>query len=135
MNYAEKKAMLESYGEISRSTEILSERIARLKSDRERITPILSDMPMGGGYDNRIEKLTIKIEELREKLGKRFVEKQEALEAIDKAINALESEREKNVLQKRYILLKTIAEIAEEMNLDERTIYRIEFDATRNLEA
>ncbi len=74
MTYEEKKKALESYGRLKIRCGDLEENIARLRSERERITPRFCDTPGGGGFTNRLQALTERLFELEETLGQKRIE-------------------------------------------------------------
>ena len=68
MNSQEKKAYLKQYLEAKGRFNDIMEEMARIRSDAERITPIITDMPGGARVSDRIanaaERLTACADEL-----------------------------------------------------------------------
>ena len=125
MTYEEKKKALESYGRLKIRCADLEENIARLRSERERITPRLCDTPGGGGFTNRLQALTERLFELEETLGQKRIEAIEAVCKAQDAVNFLEDEDERNILGYYYILGHSPEETAEHYHISESTFYRI----------
>lgn len=102
MTYEEKKKALESYGRLKIRCGDLEENIARLRSERGRITPRLCDTPGGGGFTNRLQALTERLFELEETLGQKRIE---AIEAVCEAFDISDLEIEQRIKSKidRYM--------------------------------
>lgn len=134
MTYEEKKKFLESYGKIKMRCAYIDEVIARLKSERTRITPKLSDMPAGGGDDSRIQALTERLFAQEEKAKEEQIKATEKLCEIMDAVNFIEDTEEHCILGYYYILLHTPKETADRYHISESTFYKKLQKGIENLE-
>lgn len=125
MTYDEKKEALERYGKLKIRCRDLEENIARLKSERERITPRLWDVPGGGGSKSRLEAITERLFELEVTLERERIEAVTAICKAQDAVNLLEDENERNILGYYYILGHSPEEAAEHYYISLSTFYRI----------
>lgn len=103
MTHQEKINYLNQYRFILREASRLNEQLLRLKSERERITPIYSAVKGSSHDGNRIERLTEKIMEIESHLWDKRFDCITFLETIEKVIDSMTDEREKQILRLRYI--------------------------------
>lgn len=118
------REFLESYGYKIREKEAIQETLERIKSARESVTAVISDMPSGFGNPEKLQKMTEKKMELEEKLIKKEAATYEILEAVSDLIEAIPMDTERAVLWHRYINLMTISKIADKLHYSERQIIR-----------
>ena len=96
-----------------------------IKTDLERITPMLSDMPKGAQVGSKIEKGVAVMVDLKSKLEDELKGLYEAKAEISNVIDLVPDESAKPVLQMRYLALMPFKDIAERLNYTERQIYNL----------
>ena len=133
MAFWDKKNALEQYRITQKECEMLIEQIARLNSEKVRITAALSGMPPGSSEGSRLERLYEQTEELGKRLTDAREEKHKRLVAILDAVETLQNPRERMIIQYIYIDGLTGEEAAEKLELSGRTIYTEKLKAINNL--
>lgn len=120
INYLKKFMILDK--EIKRKIEEISDWRGRL----ERITALYSDETKGGGsiYDHK-ESLMAKIIDLENEVNADIYKLVDIRNAIVQAIESVENDKERLLLEYRYLDGKTFEAIADEMNYNWRWIHRI----------
>ena len=99
------------------------EQVERLKSLRERVTTVLSDMPKGGGEQDRIAIITQRIFELIEEINEDTDRLVDIKRDVYNRIKAVQDDRYRTILESKYLCYQTWEQIAEDMNIEERWIY------------
>ena len=117
-----KKQWLGRYTVISRRLWEKSEQIERLYSLETKITPTLSDMPKGGGSENKIEIITERIEDIRKQIAAELGQLLAVRNEIETAIQNVKDESFRELLELRYIGGFTWEQVAVRMNYTFRNI-------------
>ena len=87
-------------------------------------SPILSGMPHSNKISNPTEQKNILTISLKQKLEKRKVEALRELNRIEDYVESIEDIEIRQIFRKRYVQLKRWEQIADEMHMSERNIYR-----------
>jgi DNA-directed RNA polymerase specialized sigma subunit len=126
---------LKRYVILDREIDRKLEEVARLRSKLTRIMPIYSTEPKGGGsIRGKTEGIIAKIVDLEKEIDAdvdRLISIRDNIKAI---IEAVEDDRERLLLQYRYLDGKTFEKIAVEMNYSWRHIHRLHSRALSNVE-
>jgi DNA-directed RNA polymerase specialized sigma subunit len=134
MTNKDKIKYLKRYINLDREIERKLEEVARLRSKLTRIMPIYSTEPKGGGsIRGKTEGIIAKIVDLEKEIDAdvdRLISIRDNIKAI---IEAVEDDRERLLLQYRYLDGKTFEKIAVEMNYSWRQIHRLHSQALTNL--
>jgi DNA-directed RNA polymerase specialized sigma24 family protein len=125
LNSQEKKHWLSRYQSINRQVKSKLDEIERLRSLETKITPTLSDMPKGGGSSNKIELMTERIDEIEQQMSDELKNLVDTRAEIEAAIQQVESEPYREVLERRYIHGEHWEQIAVNMNYDYRYTLKI----------
>lgn len=100
------------------------EQIATLNALANKVTTTYSQVPASGSHNNnKMEDIIIKIVSMEEEINKDINELLDAKAEIIGAINSVENEEHRTILEKRYLCLKNWEEIAAEMNYSIRNIF------------
>jgi DNA-directed RNA polymerase specialized sigma subunit len=125
---------LKRYVILDREIDRKLEEVARLRSKLTRIMPIYSTEPKGGGsIRGKTEGIIAKIVDLEKEIDAdvdRLISIRDNIKAI---IEAVEDDRERLLLQYRYLDGKTFEKIAVEMNYSWRQIHRLHSRALTNV--
>ena len=97
------------------------ERLQALRSQVERITPVISDMPKGVPSNNTIQQRVV---ELREKYIETRVSALEEYLKIEKYISSVEDSEIRTMMRLRFLDLKSWEDIGREYYCDRRTASR-----------
>ena len=127
MTYEEKKRWLWRYQDALRMEEELAQEIEQLQAEATRITPLLSDVPGGGGAvgNAKLPKAVERIVEAQQRLQCQINCAQAARTEIVDAINGLRNARAREILRRRYLLGQRWEQIACAMHIDFRWLTRI----------
>ena len=110
------------------------EEIARLRSKLTRITQVLTAEPRGGGsIYGKTEEIIAKIVDLEKEIDADVDRLVAIRDGIKTMIEAVEDDRERLLLQYRYLDGKTFEWIAVEMHYSWRQIHRLHSKALTNL--
>ena len=110
------------------------EEIARLRSKLTRITQVLTAEPRGGGsIYGKTEEIIAKIVDLEKEIDADVDRLVAIRDGIKTMIEAVEDDRERLLLQYRYLDGKTFEWIAVEMHYSWRQIHRLHSRALSNL--
>ena len=90
----------------------LHDSIIELETKLTRVSPILSDMPRGGGEQDKISGGVAKLCELRQMLDDMLTESCIRRGEIIKKIELLDNENYKTILRERYVNLKSFEQIS-----------------------
>ena len=96
-----------------------------VRYDRDGSKPV----PHGNGTENAV----LRVLELEERLDKEIDELTEKRQEIDRAVNAVPDEVQREVLTRRYLLFQKWEVIAEEMSYSVQHIFRLHNLALRNM--
>ncbi len=124
MEYIEKKAWLRRYLDSRKVERELAQELEQLRSQAERITPILSAAPSGGGSGQQMQVIVERIEDIRSQLTKRIEQGLVVRTEIETVIDQLTDAQEFAILRRRYLLGQRWEQIAQEMHLDRSWIFR-----------
>ena len=117
------KKELSKYYYLSLEINDLEERIGMLNETSIGSSKI-TGMPVVHSNESPIEKRVELLIRLKDKLEKRKVQALEEMEKIEKYISTIEDIEIRLIFYKRYLDFKSWEEIADEMFLSERTVYR-----------
>lgn len=116
-------------------------RIERIKAEMEELRAMKTSMASGGGsgcgrkgYKNDLSGRMARLDALEADKKKELCHMMEIHERIERAINSLENEQERDVLFYRYIKGLTWLEIAEQMGYTERQAHRFHGKALAHLD-
>lgn len=125
MTYAEKIRWLRRYGDARRQQRVLEKEIEALRSDAERVTPLLGALPGGAGEGGRVPRAVEAILEAQEQLRAQCDQCAAVRAEVESAIARVPGQRDQEILRRRYILGQKWEQIAVEMVIDLRWIYRM----------
>ena len=125
---------LKRYINLDREIDRKLEEIARLRAKLTRITQVLTAEPRGGGsIYGKTEEIIAKIVDLEKEIDADVDRLVAIRDGIKTMIEAVEDDRERLLLQYRYLDGKTFEWIAAEMNYSWRQIHRLHSRALTNL--
>ena len=134
INNRDKIKYLKRYINLDREIERKLEEVARLRSKLTRVTEVFTAEPRGGGsIYGKTEEILAKIVDLEKEIDAdidRLISIRDNIKAI---IEAVEDDRERLLLQYRYLDGRTFEEIAVQMNYSWRQIHRLHSQALTNL--
>jgi DNA-directed RNA polymerase specialized sigma subunit len=134
MTNKDKIKYLKRYINLDREIERKLEEVGRLRSKLTRIMPIYSTEPKGGGsIRGKTENIIAKIVDLEKEIDADIDRLVAIRDGIKTIIEAVEDDRERLLLQYRYLDGKTFEKIAVEMNYSWRQIHRLHSRALTNL--
>lgn len=124
MTYEEKVRWLRRYQDSLRREQELAEEVEQLRSRACKVTPSLSGMP-GGTSDGQalpraVEQILEAQQELEEQIEQCNAIRREVADTIEQVINL----RDKEILRRRYLLGERWENIAVEMGIQSRWVYR-----------
>ena len=125
MTYADKIRWLRRYGDARRQQRVLEKEIEALRSDAERVTPLLGALPGGAGESGRVPRAVEAILEAQEQLRAQCDQCAAVRAEVEAAIARVPGQRDQEILRRRYILGQKWEQIAVEMVIDLRWIYRM----------
>lgn len=134
MTRDEKKEYLRRYMRINREIDRLLAEKERWKDLALKVTPTYSDMPKGShsGAD-RVQNAIEKIDEIERMIDEKIDTLVDLRKEIETILNRIQDSRQKEVLHRRYILGQKWEQIAAQMHIDIRWIYRIHKNALQKL--
>lgn len=134
MSNKDKIKYLKRYINLDREIDRKLEEVARLRSKLTRVTEVFTAEPRGGGsIRGKTENIIAKIVDLEKEIDAdvdRLISIRDNIKAI---IEAVEDDREKLLLQYRYLDGRTFEEIAVQMHYSWRQIHRLHSKALTNL--
>lgn len=133
MDSQEKKRWLSRYRSICRQIQSKLEEKARLRSLETKITPTLSDMPKGGGNNDKIAVMTERIDEIDRQISEELDRLARTRAEIEAAIQGVEGGAYREVLERRYIHGEKWEQIAIDMDYDYRWVLRLHGKALNNI--
>ena len=89
-----------------------------------RTTTVITGMPKGNTVNSQVETAVVKAETFKEKYDELCEELSKIYKSLNLAMEKLDDQEEK-VITKTYFLGKKVHEIATEMNITERHVYRL----------
>jgi len=134
MSNKDKIKYLKRYINLDREIERKLEEIDRPRAKLTRITQVLNAEPQGGGsIDGKTEEILAKIVDLEKEIDADIDRLVAIRDGIKTMIEAGEDDRERVLLQYRYIDGWTFEKVAVEMNYSWRQIHRLHSRALSNL--
>lgn len=135
--YQARVAWLRRYRESVRKQRLLEELLAQRRAEAERVGPLLQPLagtaPGGACEADRlpraVERILAAEAELKEQLGACEAVRREVQAAIDTETDG----RSRELLSRRYILGQTFGQIAGEMHLHERWVYKLHRESISRL--
>ena len=116
MNSQEKKAYLMRYLEAKCRFQALSDEMIRLRSDAERITPLITEMPGGAQVSDRIANAVERLIACADELEREAENMQQLMREIRAVIGTVPDAIQRRLLLLRYIDGHTWEQIAVMMN-------------------
>lgn len=134
MTNKDKIKYLKRYINLDREIDRKLEEVARLRSKLTRVTEVYSTEPRGGGsIYGKTEEILAKIVDLEKEIDTDVDRLVTIRDGIKTIIEAVEDDRERLLLQYRYLDGWTFEKIAVEMNYSWRQIHRLHSKALTNL--
>ncbi len=134
MTNKDKIKYLKRYINLDREIDRKLEAVSLLRSKLIRVTEVYSTEPRGGGtIYGKTEEILAKIVDLEKEIDADVDRLIEVRDSIKSIIEAVEDDRERLLLQYRYLDGKTFEKIAVEMNYSWRQIHRLHSRALTNL--
>ena len=125
---------LKRYINLDREIDRKLEEVARLRSKLTRVTEVFTAEPKGGGsIYGKTEEILAKIVDLEKEIDADVDRLIEVRDSIKSIIEAVEDDRERLLLQYRYLDGRTFEWIAAKMNYSWRQIHRLHSQALTNL--
>lgn len=110
------------------------ELLARLRSQAEKVTPVLSDMPSaGGGNTSRVEEYSVKMVDLQNEIADTLKETLEAVRELQQWIDTLGVPEEQRVLTLRYVCCYKWETVMEKMCYSWGGVHKVHKRALRHL--
>ena len=94
-----------------------------------RKTSIITGMPKGNNVSSQVENAVIKADTYKEKYDELCNELKQIYDSIKATSKKMLNEQESKVIESVYIKNKRMSEIAKEMNITERHVYRLKKQA------
>ena len=133
-NNQNKIKYLKRYINLDREIERKLEEVARLRAKLTRVTEVFTAEPKGGGsIYGKTEEILAKIVDLEKEIDADIDRLVAIRDGIKTIIEAVEDNRERLLLQYRYLDGRTFEEIAVQMNYSWRQIHRLHSQALTNL--
>jgi len=134
MTNKDKIKYLKRYINLDREIERKLEEVSRLRSKLTRVTEVFTAEPRGGGsIYGKTEEILAKIVDLEKEIDADVDRLVAIRDGIKTIIEAVEDDRERLLLQYRYLDGRTFEEIAVQMNYSWRQIHRLHSQALTNL--
>jgi RinA family phage transcriptional activator len=134
MTNRDKIKYLKRYINLDREIERKLEEVARLRSKLARVTEVFTEEPKGGGsIYGKTGEILAKIVDLEKEIDADVDRLIEVRDSIKSIIEAVEDDRERLLLQYRYLDGRTFEEIAVQMHYSWRQIHRLHSRALTNL--
>lgn len=124
MEYSEKTAWLRRYQDARRRQRVLERELQELRSQAERVTPLLTGAPPGGGDGQALPRAVERLDLARRELEAQIQRCLAARREVAQAIAQVQDPRDHEILHRRYILGQKFEQIAVEMPLEIRWVYR-----------
>ena len=134
MTYADKIRWLRRYGDARRQQRVLEKEIEALRSDAERVTPLLGALPGWAGEGGRVPRAVEAILEAQAQLRAQCDQCAAVRAEVESAIARVPGQRDQELLRRRYILGQKWENIAVEMVVDLRWIYRMHKRVVNDME-
>lgn len=125
MTYTEKVAWLRRYQDSLRQEKERALEVERLRTEAERITPLLTGMPGGGAGTDRLPRAVEGIVQAQLELECQVNICRAVRAEVVETINQVQNEREHEILRRRYLLGQRWESIAVDMGIDYRWVWRL----------
>ena len=119
------KEYLSRYWYLKQRTDEIKYQIQTFDDIVHSVTPNIDGIGGGSGVSDKIGKITPVIMDLCDDLTAKLEKIAKERKEIEDVISQVYSDKQKIVLEKRYLSCKTYEQIASEMNYDVRQIYNI----------
>jgi ATP-dependent Lon protease len=126
MTTDEKKQYLNQYKVCQQRVEAKAEELAKIRSIAAKITPAISDMPRSSG-GNRLQESIEQLIKVETELNQSIFDMVRTKKRIERAINEVDDETLRTLLEYRYINGMTFESMALQMhyNDDGKNIYKL----------
>ena len=112
------------------------DQLERLNALATRATATFSDTPVNRSRDvNKQEEIIIKIIMLEDDIKEEMARLVEKKEEITRAVHAVDKEEYRYLLEKRYLSFMKWEDIADDMHVSLRTVYRMHGEALKKVKA
>ncbi len=108
--------------------------LEELRSEAERITPLLSAVPGSHGSGDQLQRAVERIEDTRRELTETIERGLLIRLEIANVINQEQDAQRHEVLVRRYLQAQKWEDIAREMHVDDRYVYRLHNRAVKDLQ-
>ena len=125
MNYQEKVAWLGRYQTALSCQRMLEEEITVLRSDAARVTACMSGMPGRSGPMRPAARAVEHIEDAQKRLAQQLDGCMAARMEVMRGILTVGDSAGRQVLQRRYLMGQSFAEIADAMGVVQRRVYQL----------
>ena len=125
MTFEEKKAWLRRYQEAKCRERLLTEEAQQLRAEAERVTPLMDDMPKGSAGQDKLQKAVERIIDAEQELAAQINCCEAIRREVVEAVNTVEDPRRYEILHRRYILGQRWEQIAVNMGIDYRWVWRL----------
>lgn len=125
MDYKDKIKWLRRYQDEKRRELYLQDEIEQLRTEAERVTPLLTGVPGTGCKVDRMPKAVERIVQVQQQLEAQINCSKAVRSEVVEAIDAVQNERQREILHRRYILGQRWEKIAVEMKITLRWVYRL----------
>lgn len=99
-----------------------------------KVNSVSDGMPHATSDESKVERNSIKILEITDKIDAEIKHLTDARWAIGDLINHIQNDRHRTVMSMRYISCYTFSRIAEDLDMSERAVYKIHRKAVNRLE-
>ena len=134
MDYTEKIEYLSQLKNISIKLDSLLEEREKWYTLATKVNSVSDGMPHSPSTESKVERNSIKILEITDKINEEIARLTDARWAIGDLINHIQNDRHRTVMSMRYISCYTFSRIAEDLDMSERAVYKIHRKAVNRLE-
>ena len=124
MNSQEKKAYLMRYLYAKCRFQALSDEMIRIRSDAERITPMITDMPGGAQVSDRIANAVERLTACADELEQEAENMRQAMQEIYAVIRKVPDIQLQEILIRKYIDGLNLTQISKLMHYCTKQVYR-----------
>ena len=103
----------------------LEDAVTEIETRLTRISPVLSDMPMGGSGADKMTDGVASMIELKEKLGKKICEYNLCITRVTELILRVDDSLYRTILYRMYVLNDSLERVAVELNFSYRHVCRL----------
>lgn len=113
---------------LDKSIQANADKIQRLRSQAERLTTHLSDMPRGGGPAHGMDEVVATIADIETTLTGENYKMQQLLVNVRQLVATVPNYKQRIVLQRRYVNFETFETIAYKVHFSYRQTLRLHWD-------